>query len=210
MKFEMRNVHDDSLNELSGISKLIESINQVPYHDILDGFKVEYGHKEGISGYRSNYGITDHLVSLNENTICFKYTHVGQSENGDAGSFIIKGSDLLWYNISLIFWVDIGDIGTYLNTEGDSLSVMRRILGDKIIDIGLISKWDELIYQIKDKLDKRLRDIRIVATYPEEDGLKAISNICRDLLSEEGKTYIKEHDVRGDVASLMCSYIEIK
>ena len=49
MKIEIRDVHDNSFNELSGISKLIESINQVPYQDILDGCKVKQGYKEGIS-----------------------------------------------------------------------------------------------------------------------------------------------------------------
>ena len=106
-------------------------------------------------------------------------------------------------------WISINDFRTNLYTEGDNLSLTRRILGDKITDLLLISKWDELIHQVKDELDRRFREVWIVVAYPIEDGLKAISNICRDLLSEEGKTYIKEHDVREDVASLMNTYIKI-
>ena len=212
MKIEIRNAQDNSLNELAGISKLIESIDQIPYQDIVDGFKVEYGYKEGVSGYRHNYNITEHFVSLDKDDICFEYTYVQRSEDGDLGDFVIKGlrPDTIQYNIHSHSWISINDFKTNLYTEGDNLSLTRRILGDKITDLGLISKWGELILQVKDELDRRFRETGIVVAYPKEDGLKAISNICRDLLSEEGKTYIKEHEVREDVASLMNTYIEVK
>lgn len=211
MKIEIRNVQDNSLNEISGISKLIESVDQVPYQDIIDGFKVKDGYKEGISGYRYYYDVTEHFVSLKKATICFEYIHVGQSEDGDLGDFVIKGlgPDPLQYNTHSRFWISINDFKTRINTEGDNLSLARRIIGDKITDLGLISKWDELIQQVKDELDKRFREVGIVVAYPKEDGLKAISNICLDLLSKEGKTYVEEHEVREDVSSLMNTYIKI-
>lgn len=212
MKIEIRDVHDNSFNELAGISKLIESINQVPYQDIIDGFKVKHGYKEGVSGYRHNYDITEHFVSLDRADICFEYIFVQRSEDGDLGDFIIKGlgPDPVQYNIYSISWISISDFRTRLNIGEDNQIVTRRILGDKITDLGLISKWDELIQQVKDELDKRFREVGIVVAYPKEDGLKAISNICRDLLSEEGKTHVEEHEVREDVSSLMNTYIEVK
>lgn len=211
MKIEIRDVHDNSFNELSGISKLIDSINQVPYQDIIDGFKVKDGYKEGISGYRYYYDVTEHFVSLDKATICFEYIYVQRSEDGDLSDFVIKGlgPDPIQYGIYSHSWISINDFRTRINTEGDNLSLARRIIGDKITDLLLISKWDELIHQVKDELDRRFREVGIVVAYPKEDGLKAISNICRDLLSEEGKTYIKEHDVREDVTSLMNTYIKI-
>lgn len=134
-----------------------------------------------------------------------------RSEDGDLGDFIIKGlgPDPVQYNIYSISWISISDFRTRLNIGEDNQIVTRRILGDKITDLGLISKWDELIQQVKDELDKRFREVGIVVAYPKEDGLKAISNICRDLLSEEGKTHVEEHEVREDVSSLMNTYIKI-
>lgn len=113
MKIEIRNVQDDSLNEISGISKLIESIDQIPYQDIVDGFKVEYGYKESVSGYRHNYNITEHFVSLDNDDICFEYTHVQRSEDGDLSDFVIKGlgPDPIQYGIYSHSWISINILG---------------------------------------------------------------------------------------------------
>lgn len=199
-------------NDTLGLAKFLEEFGKLSFSKIIKELS-EYGSYEG----------EWKVINIDDYKITYKINKVGiinyPIETDKKNVVHFKGLGKVMYGCYIYphVKVDLDRSGSCISVSVDNqgcrqddLNTVRTVLGDRVSDIGLIAYWDELIASIENILRKGLTEKGIIVTYPIEGAYKAISNILRNLLSEEGKAFVKERKVREDVTSLMNTYIEIK